>query len=120
MAYAKIKTQLEEEKIQLEKELGLFAKKNPHVEGDYDATFPEYGDDSDDNAREMAQYSANKTLEITLEKSLRDINKALARIDEGTYGTCKYCDQPIDVKRLEARPTSSSCISCKKTLTDEI
>ena len=35
-------------------------------------------------------------------------------------GICKYCDQPIDEKRLRARPTSGACISCKKTLTDEV
>ena len=111
---------LQEEKDRLTKELGGFAKKNPHVKGDYDAVYPEYGSEEDDNAREVAEYTANKPLEITLEKTLRDIDKALDRLKKGTYGICKYCDKPINEKRLLARPTSSACVSCKKTLTDEI
>jgi DnaK suppressor protein len=69
---------------------------------------------------EVAQYTTNKPLEMSLEKSLRDTNKALERLEKGTYGLCKYCKEPIDEKRLEARPISSACINCKKSLTDEI
>ncbi len=116
----KIKVNLIEEKSRLAGELEKFTKKNPNVSGDYDAQFPEYGDEEDENAREVAEYTANKPLEITLEKTLRDVNKALERMAKGTYGTCKYCDEPIDEKRLLARPTSSACVSCKKTLTDEV
>lgn len=116
----KIKNKLIEEKAKLSKELANFTKKNPNVPGDFDATYPEYGDEDDDNAREIAEYTANKPLEMTLEKTLRDVDKALDRIKKNKYGTCKYCDRPIDEKRLLARPTSSACVSCKKTLTDEI
>jgi DnaK suppressor protein len=115
-----IKDILLKQKENLENELNKFTKKNPHVSGDYEASFPEYGDEEDENAREVAQYTANKPLEITLEKTLRDVNKVLKRLDQGDYGICKYCDQPIDEKRLKARPTSSACVSCKKTLTDEV
>lgn len=116
---AGIKKELEEEKIRLSEELAPLSKKNPHVAGVFEATFPEYGDEEDDNAREIAEYTANKPLEINMEKTLRDTDKALERIKKGTYGICKYCDKPIDEKRLKARPTSSACISCKKTLTEE-
>ena len=68
----------------------------------------------------MEEYTVNKPLEITLEKTLRDVKRALIAIEKGTYGVCKYCDKPIEEKRLLARPTSSSCVSCKKTLTDEV
>jgi DnaK suppressor protein len=115
-----IKEVLLQEKTKLETELSKFTNKNPHTEGDFEATFPEYGDESDENAREVADYTTNKSLEITLEKTLRDINKSLARLEENTYGVCKYCDNPIEEKRLLARPTSGSCVDCKKTLTDEL
>lgn len=115
----KIKGILLEEKERFERELSQFAEKNPRVEGDYDAQFPEFGEKDDDNAQEVEQYTVRKPLEISLEKTLRDVNNALERLDEGTYGICKYCGEPIDEKRLLARPTSSSCVSCKKTLTDE-
>lgn len=116
---AQIKTQLTSEKKKLEDELAQFATPNARVAGDYDTTFPEYGDDMEDNAQEITDYLANKPVEMTLEKTLRDINTALKRLDEGTYGICKYCQKPIAEPRLMARPTSSSCVSCKKTLTDE-
>ena len=108
------------EKQNLERELSKFAKKSTHVTDDFDATFPEYGDKEDENAMEVAQYTTNKPLEISLENSLRDTDKALERMKKGTYGFCKYCKEPIEEKRLEARPTSSACISCKKSLTDEV
>lgn len=117
---AKINQALLDEKKHLEEELDKFTTKNPHVSGDYEATFPEYGDKDDENALEVAQYTNNKPLEITLEKELRDVNKALERIKKDDYGICKYCKKPIDEKRLLARPTSSACVSCKKTLTNEI
>ncbi len=115
----KITNQLLVEKDRLESELAEFAKKNPHLAGDFDAQFPEYGDKEDENAQEVAEYTTNKPLEETLEKMLRDVEKSLKRISDGTYGVCKYCDKPIDEKRLLARPTSSACVECKKTLTDE-
>lgn len=114
------KQELLAEKKHLETDLADFTKKNPHVADDYEAKFPDYGDEEDENAREVAQYTANKPLEISLENTLRDVNQALDRLDKGTYGICKYCKKPIDKKRLRARPTSSACVSCKKTLTDEV
>lgn len=114
-----IKNRLQEEKEKLQDELAQFTTQNPKSSGDYDTIFPEYGDDLEDNAQEVTDYLANKPLELTLEKSLRDVKTALKRLTEGAYGICKYCDKPIDEKRLSARPTSSSCVSCKKTLTDE-
>lgn len=117
---SQIEEALNKEKKQLEQELAKFAKKNPHDKDDFEASFPEYGNELEDNAREIAEYTANKPLEITLEKALRDISKALKHLHDGTYGICKYCDEPISEKRLLARPTSSSCVSCKKTITDEV
>ena len=115
-----MKGSLEEEKARLEEELAGFSKKNPKNAEDYDAEFPNLGDKEDENAEEVATYSTNLTLERTLESSLRDVDKALARIKDGTYGICKYCNRPIDEKRLRARPASSSCIECKKSFTQEL
>lgn len=116
----KIEGLLEEEEKKLKEDLGQFAKPNPHVKDDYDTNYPEYGDDMEGNAQEVTEYISNKPLELSLEKTLRDVHSSQERLKKGTYGVCKYCDQPIDEKRLLARPTSSSCVSCKKTLTDEV
>lgn len=114
------KERLLEEKQKLEQELEDFAKKNPR-DGKYEATYPESGGSSDDdNALEIAEYADDVSIEARIESELRDVESALKSIEKGTYGTCKYCNQIIDEKRLEARPASSSCISCKKVLTQEM
>ncbi len=45
---------------------------------------------------------------------LRKIDDALERIRLGTFGECDDCGEKIDARRLEARPTSSLCVSCKE------
>lgn len=45
---------------------------------------------------------------------LTKIDEALARMDEGVFGTCEDCEEPIEPKRLEARPVSTLCIACKE------
>jgi len=114
----KIKSTLLEEKNRIEGELSRFSsRKNKE---DFEANYPEYGDKEDENAAEIADYAAEVPLEESLEKTLRDTNQALSRIEKGDYGICKYCKKPIDEKRLLARPTSNACISCKKAITQEV
>ncbi|WP_344075671.1 TraR/DksA family transcriptional regulator [Luedemannella helvata] len=43
---------------------------------------------------------------------LTDLDAALARLAEGTYGTCERCGRPIDPERLAARPAARTCITC--------
>ena len=45
---------------------------------------------------------------------LKKIDKALARIDDGTFGICERCEEEISIKRLEARPVTTLCIRCKE------
>ena len=117
----KMKGLLLTEKVRLERELGSFSHRNPQsAQTDYKADFPNSGDAEDENASEVAQFSDNLSLEDELVKALRDVEGALKLVEKGGYGTCKYCKQPIDERRLIARPTSTSCIQCKKTLTQEM
>lgn len=44
--------------------------------------------------------------------SLILIEKALSKFANDTYGMCESCDEPIDVRRLKARPLATLCISC--------
>jgi DnaK suppressor protein len=43
---------------------------------------------------------------------LAQINRALAQIEQGTYGVCSHCRQPISERRLQALPYSDRCITC--------
>jgi DnaK suppressor protein len=45
---------------------------------------------------------------------LDKIERALRKIEEGTFGTCEECSEEITVKRLEARPETTLCIRCKE------
>lgn len=56
----------------------------------------------------------DSTLEENEERVLAAIDAALRRIDEGTYGTCETCGEPIGEERLEALPWTTQCIDCKR------
>ena len=58
-------------------------------------------------AQAMAQASVRRR-----DMTLRNITLALARIDNGDYGICRSCDEPIHRKRLEFDPTAILCIQC--------
>ncbi len=62
-------------------------------------------------AQAMAQASGQRR-----EAMLRNIEAALKRIDDGTYGLCRDCDEPINPKRLEFDPTALRCIDCAGNL----
>ncbi len=59
--------------------------------------------------REMAS-----TLEENSARVLTDIEAALARIDDGTFGVCEVCGKPIAEERLEALPWATLCIDDKR------
>jgi len=50
------------------------------------------------------------------EQSLRDISKALTRLESGDYGFCEECGEEIAEKRLQINPTASYCIECSSQL----
>lgn len=113
---AKMKQALLEKKAKIEAELKSFAhrqSKKQHLD-DFQTDFPDYGTKEDENASEVQTFTDNLALESTLEGTLEDVNRALERIDTGTYGKCKYCGKLIDERRLAARPESGSCVNCKK------
>ena len=61
---------------------------------------------------------SNQILELRTKdrsrKLIHKIEKALVRIDNGTYGYCEEGDEPIGIKRLEARPIATLCIECQE------
>jgi RNA polymerase-binding protein DksA len=113
---AGIKKELLASKKALLDNLQDIAHKDSHEADNLGSKFPEYGDKPDENAQEITDYTTNSAAEKVLEKTLADIEGALKRIENGTYGTCKYCGQIIDPKRLQARPVASACIACKTEL----
>ena len=76
--------------------------------------------DSNDLPDEMDLASSEYLQSFTFrlrgrEKSFLDkIEKAIIKIDAGTFGVCESCSEEISVKRLEARPETTLCIRCKE------
>ncbi len=52
-------------------------------------------------------------------KLINKISKALEKIEDGSFGFCEVCGEPIEFKRLEARPVTTHCIECKKSEEEE-
>jgi len=52
-------------------------------------------------------------------KLINKIRKALEKVEDGSFGSCEVCGEPIDFKRLEARPVTTHCIDCKKSEEEE-
>ena len=46
------------------------------------------------------------------EQRLAEVDAALGRLEDGTYGVCVVCGQPIPPARLEVRPTAATCVGC--------
>lgn len=55
-------------------------------------------------------------LEERLKKDLKEIESALIKIKNDTYGICEKCKKPIDAKRLEVKPQAVYCLKCETEL----
>jgi DnaK suppressor protein len=73
---------------------------------------------SDNHLAETATATLGREIDYTLGENsghvLAEIDAALKRIDEGTYGTCVSCKEQIRYERLEATPWAALCIDCKR------
>ncbi len=65
-----------------------------------------------DSGQVAAEQGETRVLVNQLQDSLNDAQRALAKIDDGTYGTCERCGSEIGEARLEAMPATRWCISC--------
>jgi DnaK suppressor protein len=68
----------------------------------------------DDNFADLGQVAAeqgeNQALAAQLRSELAEVERALQKLDDGTYGLCETCGQPIAPARLEAMPAARFCI----------
>lgn len=101
-----------ERKEMLEERLGKIGEKE---NGSFRAKFPDYGDSEEEASLEYEDYDNNLNLEENLNKDLEATDKALKRIEKGTYGTCTNCGKEMTVskERLEAYPAASTCLNCE-------
>jgi RNA polymerase-binding transcription factor len=75
------------------------------------------GDAGDDQA-DVGAKTFEREHELALTHNTRELlaqnERAIARIEAGTYGTCESCGEPIGKARLQAFPRATLCVSCKQ------
>lgn len=69
-----------------------------------------------DFALDSAQDEINSQLAEVESRELANIDMALARLKEGTYGKCDGCDSNIPLARLQALPYATTCIECQREM----
>ena len=72
------------------------------------------GDDSADAGAKTFEREHELALTHNARELLVQTERALARMDSGTYGTCESCGEPIGKARLQAFPRAVLCVSCKQ------
>jgi DnaK suppressor protein len=65
-----------------------------------------------DSGQVTAERGEVDALVGSLRDTLSDIDEALTKLDNGTYGICENCSRPIGEPRLEAMPAARLCIAC--------
>jgi DnaK suppressor protein len=84
--------------------------------GDPDGDEVSFVDDAGFSDRSHSTQERSRLISVVgaLRSNLAEVDRALGRIDAGSYGSCERCGKPIDPARLEARPWAVLCIDCKQ------
>jgi|SRR4051794_5761693 len=75
-----------------------------------------YDDHMADAATETFEREKDMAIEESLRLLLEQVNAALVKVDDGTYGQCDRCHKPIAPGRIEALPYATLCIECAERL----
>lgn len=104
-----IRTQLEAHRTHLREEI-------EEQGADPDADEVAFVDDAGFSDRSHSTEERSRLISVVraLRSNLRDVDRALGKIDAGTYGACERCGKPIAPERLEALPWAVLCIDCKQ------
>lgn len=105
-----LRANLEAERDSLDEELAGHGKK---VGKDWTGSSESEGEQADPNdaADNIETLATNVPLVEELEERRREIEKALEKMEQGTYGVCDVCKKPIPFDRLEANPAAATCIA---------
>ena len=110
------RTQLETEQARVRAAIDHLHENNSHSLEDETGEVNASG--ADNHLGDTASATYDRELEQGLEEGAEEllgrIEAALRRIDDGTYGACENCGEPIGEERLEAMPWATLCIECKR------
>ena len=106
---------LEEERERLTEELEAMEEHAPEVEEQVGMDIGGgYDEDLADVASSTFEREKGLALESSVQAMLAQVEEALSRIDDGSYGICQRCGAPIDAARLRVLPYATLCIRCKE------
>ncbi len=105
----RMRAALTEQRVQVRREIA-------EQGADPDSDEVSFVDDAGFSDRSHSTQERSRLIAVVeaLRSNLTDVERALSRIDAGTYGTCERCGKPIDPARLEARPWALLCMDCKQ------
>jgi len=75
--------------------------------------------DEGDYASLSQERDREEKLYIQLKNELGEIELALIKIEQGNYGICEMCEEPIEIDRLKVKPFARYCIECRRIIEKE-
>jgi DnaK suppressor protein len=73
-----------------------------------------YGNHQADGASAAFDQAKDLAIRLNADNLMKQVNAALRRFDNGTYGLCVECNKPIDTARLKAIPYADLCMDCQR------
>lgn len=113
-ALADLRERLEKERESLASDIDTLNSENQIQSDDYGI-----GNHLADDASDIVTRDTNLALRSNSQDLLGQVDAALRRMDEGTYGICERCGKPINPERLEALPYATYCITCQAEVEHE-
>ncbi|HEX7474462.1 MAG TPA: TraR/DksA C4-type zinc finger protein [Dehalococcoidales bacterium] len=107
-----IRTFLGKEKKRIEDELAQLTSSSAHPLDERREGSP-FGK-REEEATESMELEKRLAIEDRLKRLLAEVDRALQKLDQGTYGTCDICGIKIDPARLEALPQAILCLNCRQ------
>lgn len=109
-----MRKRLEEKRAELREQLRGLTEAHPTPVGPVEAQDPPT--DFEENAVDFLETQQEQSIGVNERALLIEVEEALKRIDNGTYGQCVDCGKPIPEKRLEAIPWAARCVEDEERL----
>lgn len=110
ITFDELKQRLEDERERLSRELEQIEESAPAI-GEVKEGSP-YGK-KEEGAAEAFELEKRLALKSRLSQALSEVEHALVKFEQGSYGQCDNCGKSINVERLEVFPQASLCLNCK-------
>jgi DnaK suppressor protein len=114
---AVMRKRLEEKQAELEQHIATLIGSPAQPEDAIQASDGEV--EPEEEAVDLEETDVEQAILDNEKALLFEVQQALARIENGTYGICSNCGQPIPEKRLEAIPWATLCVNCESKLVSE-